>query len=121
MQQRLVPPASLEARVNDWVGRRLVAESDEGDANFALRRQSEWAAMAGLPAWGDFCDMVRRARDGVIRDHVLGTRDKYGDDGAESKRAMIYAFNIMLHLYDDIEKRAVEAREVIRRFEEKRL
>jgi hypothetical protein len=76
--------------------------------------------MVSLPAYADLMDMVRRARDGVTRDLVLGTRDKHGDDAAEAKRAMIYVFNVILHFYDDIERRAEEARNQIKRFEENR-
>jgi hypothetical protein len=76
--------------------------------------------MVGSPAYADFLDMVRRARDGVTRDLVLGTRDKHGDDNAEAKRAMIYVFNAVLHFYDDIERRAVEARNQIKRLDERR-
>ncbi len=120
VRRLLVPPASLEARVNDWVGRRIIREPDEDEANFALRRHSEWSDLVGRAAWGDFADMVRRSRDGVVRDLVLGTRDQHGNDGAEGKRAMIYAFNAVLNMYDDIEKRAAEAQNAIRRFEERR-
>lgn len=75
--------------------------------------------MVGTPAYGDFLNMVRRSRDGVTRDLVLGTRDKHGADNAEAKRAMIYTFNAVLHFHDDVERRAEEARSTIRRFAER--
>lgn len=60
--------------------------------------------------WGDFVGSIVRARDGIIRELVAGTPNRYGERGDDEKRAMIHAFNMVLRVYSDVEHDANAAR-----------
>ena len=93
---------------------------DEGATSFALRRHAEWTNMVDTPGWSDFSDMVRRSRDGVVRDLVAGLPNRYGERGDDEKRAMIHAFNIILRMYDDVVHDANTALKIVRECEARR-
>ena len=64
--------------------------------------------------WGDFTNAVRGCRDGIIRELVAGTPNRYGERGDDEKRAMIHAFNMVLRVHSDVEHDAKMANDAVR-------
>ena len=77
--------------------------------------------MVDQAAWSDFIGMVKRSRDSVVGELITGVPNRYGERGDDEKRAIIYAFNIVLRLYDDIEKDNNNALQIIREYEARKI
>ena len=77
--------------------------------------------MVEQTACSDFIGMVQRSRDAVVRELITGVPNRFGERGDDEKRAVIYAFNIVLRLYDDVKKDSDNALKIIREYEARRI
>jgi hypothetical protein len=114
-------PESIASKVAEWAGRPVGAQEDEQQADFLIRRASAWAEFTSSTVWSEMVQLIVRSRDGVIAELCKGTPNRYNERGDDEKRAMIYAFNIVLGLPVEVERQGAEARRAVTEFERRKL
>ena len=61
-----------------------------------------------LPGWQDFMYRIRQMREGIVRELLDGTLDKFGHSNDDSKRAVLHCLSVQLGyargILEDFEK-----------------